>query len=179
MPAITTFVPFMLFFFQNQLSQIYYGNNRNNDSISLYISPMQDAEYEPITLYAEAATRFFQANGSDENHLIIEEVKIFFNANNGTKMYFRLEEDTREVKITHDSNNSSFFVLLTTPKLHTKGQFRIAYKDSTTLNVSRLVMTFDSPPFTQAGPYKLVTKDYRPSFFKFEIRGKNTDVPLV
>ena len=137
--------------------------------------------YESTILYAEAATRFFQANDSDENYLIIEEVKIFFNANNGTRNYFTLEEDTQTVKLTHDSNNASFFTLLTTPNLHTEGQFQIAYKDSTTLDISKLVMTFDfsSPHFSQDGPYKLVTEDYSTSFYDLEIRGKNTDVPPV
>lgn len=166
MPAIATFIPFVIFYFQNQLSQIYYADNAGD--LSLSITPMQG--YQSITLYAEADTRLFQVNNSDVNYLFIEEAKILFNSNNGGKTYFKMDDETGVVRLTNDSNQASFFTLITTPELHMMGQFQIAYNmDNTTLETSLIVIR------VQQNPFQLAMTDS--NYYFLETRGMSTTLP--
>lgn len=111
------------------------------------------------------------------------------NGNDGMKKYFKLNNITRVIGVTNDSNEASLFTLRTTPELHMLGQFQIAYTsgsnlDNTTQEIATediLLLKFDitSPSLTQEGPYLLVASEDEEvnSFFHFEVRGKSTRLP--
>ena len=133
-------------------------------------------------LFAEADTRLFQINETTLNYLFIEEVKIFLHSNNGTKTYFRMDNDTGVVQLSNASSEASLFTLMTTPELHMTGQFLLAHKmENATLEASTLVMRFDisSPQLSQNGPFQLVTKTEQVNFYYLEVRGRSTALPGV
>ena len=140
------------------------------------------AEKLGTTLFAEADTRLFQANDSDASHLFIEEVKIFFNGDNGTKRYFSVDTETARgvIQLSDESSEASLFTLVTTPELHEAGQFQIAYNmDNTTMDASIILMLLDaSDPAANniRGPFELVVNNEQ-GVFEYNIRGKSTTLP--
>lgn len=146
------------------------------------------AGFQAATLYAEAETKTFHANDSDNTvtYLFLEEVKIYMKDVNNTKNYFQLDENSMAIHATIDKTEASLFTLTTTPELHQTGQFQIVYSPSiiaenmTSDSLSRhdaLVMDNDRTKgqVSQAGPYRLVSNmDLYPAL---EIHGVSTTLP--
>lgn len=205
MPAIATFIPFILVVSQvNQLHDLYYGADYN--VFSIYTAPKQGSfdpfnvclthfsgafffyiiGYESSTLYAEAESRLFLTNESGSPaFLYMEEVKVFLNCNS-SKHYFKLEERTGVIQTTTNKSNAAYFTLKTTPELHESGQFQLVHStfDNGALERqhSELVMKFDfdSEYLTEDGPFKLFTSSGEYSnVLHFEIHGKSIALPAL
>ena len=206
MPAIATFIPFLLMLFHYQLYDLYYG--ADSDTFSIYTAQKQGTStltiklmwfdwfflyifatgYESATLYAEAESRLFLANSSDSsNYLYINEVKVFLNIND-SRQYFKFEETARAIRVTTNKSEATFFTLKTTPELHRLGQFQLLHASNSdtdgsgfenqTFNELVMKRDLDSDHLTEDGPFKLIPNSEQcRTVIHFEIHGKSTTLP--
>ena len=154
--------------------------------------PMLDLDviivgYAATTLYAEAETKIFLANESEDavTYMYLEEVKIFLKDANNTHNYFKLHPASGVIGVTANKHEASLFTLATTPQLHSAGQFQIVYtpplidEDNTTAEVSTkqtIVMEDDitKEHHSLDGPYRLISDE---SDFAYDIHGISTTLP--
>lgn len=181
MPAITAYIPFVLIsLLFGEPFTVYYGSESNND-FTLYRSPKESTGSEPVTLCAITETRFFETLDAD-NHLYLEEAKIFLDVNN-TRRYLYFSEETQLVQTTMNVSEASSFTLITTPELHQHGHFSIQYTASNmtgsgTSESYSLIMPLREYTRSQDGPYHLsLNNGDEATLITFEIRGNSTTLP--